>query len=74
MKLTREEREKLDKMPIKDRVERLEEWMSNLESRMRREKIDKINEEYDNKSMTIIIIAMLLIWAAIWVLITKLCI
>ena len=79
MKLTREQRQTLDKMSIKERVERLEECFSEVEedlTHIRRiefeKEFDKINEESDKQCMWTICIAMILIWVGLWVLLTKL--
>ena len=78
MQLTREQWETLDKAPIKERVERLEEIVDGLEqdlSNMRmkafEEELDAINEEADKKCMWALCISMILIWVATWVLLTK---
>ena len=78
MQLTREQWETLDKAPIKERVERLEEIVDGLEQDLRdmrmkeiEKELDTINDEADNKCLWAICIGMILVWAAIWVLLTK---
>ena len=60
-------------MPIKERVERLEERISDLDNRYYHHVMDEINEDADKKSMRIIITSMIFLWWVIWALITKLC-
>ena len=78
MKLTREQWQNLEKMPIKKRVERLEERISDLDNRVldfrKREfekEFDKINYESDTKCIWAICIAMILLWVFVWTLICK---
>lgn len=78
MQLTREQWETLDKAPIKERVERLEEIVDGLEQdlsdmRMKafEKELDEINDEADKKCIWALCIGMILVWAAIWVLLTK---
>jgi tetrahydromethanopterin S-methyltransferase subunit B len=68
MQLTREERKTLDKAPIKERVERLEEIVDGLEQdlsdmRMKafEKELDAINDEADNKCLWAICIGMILV-------------
>lgn len=79
MKLTREQWQNLEKMPIKKRVERLEERISDLDNRVldfrKREfekEFDKINDESDTNRLWAICIGMILLWVFVWTLITKL--
>ena len=78
MQLTREQWKTLDKAPIKERVERLEEIVDGLEqdlSNMRmkafEEELDMINDDADKQCMWALCIGMILVWATIWVLLTK---
>lgn len=59
MKLTRNQWRQLEKMPIKERVERLEERISDLDNRYYHHVMDEINEDTDKKSMRIIITSMI---------------
>ena len=59
MKLTRNQWRQLEKMPIKERVERLEERISDLDNRYYHHVMDEINEDADKKSMRIIITSMI---------------
>ena len=68
MKLTKEQWTKLEKMPIKERVERLEELVYVLQEDVKHiydkefEKVlDDINDESDTKCLWAICIAMILI-------------
>lgn len=79
MKLTKEQWTKLEKMPIKERVERLEELVYVLQEDVKHiydkefEKVlDDINDESDTKCLWAICIAMILIWVFVWTLICKL--
>lgn len=81
MKLTRDERQALEKATLKERVERLEEYVDFLSEERDREMMDKFNKEMDEineksdvQCMWALIIGMLLIWWFVWALITKLCI
>ena len=81
MKLTREERKSLEKMSIKDRLERLEERADDTSERLSdmdwkefNKEIDEANDEADRHMLWAFWIAMVLTWMVIWVLITKLCI
>lgn len=78
MQLTREEWKALDKAPIKERVERLEEIVDELEQdlsdmRMKafEKELDAINDEADKKCLRVVIITFLLLGAALWAFITK---
>ena len=78
MQLTREQWETLDKAPIKERVERLEEIVDGLEQdfsdiRMKEfeKELDTINDEEDKKCLWAVCLSMILVWATIWVLLTK---
>lgn len=78
MQLTREEWKALDKAPIKERVERLEEIVDGLEQdlsdmRMKEfeKELDAINDDADKKCMWALCLSMILVWATIWVLLTK---
>lgn len=78
MQLTREQWETLDKAPIKERVERLEEIVDGLEQdlsdmRMKEfeKELDTINDDADKQCLWAVCIAMILVWATIWVLLTK---
>lgn len=79
MKLTREQREKLDKLPIKERVVRLEELTASIideVSRIRQDSFDKemekIEDDANKKAMWGLCIWMILLWVFIWVLAVKL--
>jgi hypothetical protein len=68
MRLTREQWEILDKMSIKERVERLEELADEIESeqsdiRMKEieKEFDSIDEECDNHYLRTLIVAMILV-------------
>ena len=61
MKLTREQWENLEKMPIKKRVERLEERISDLDNRYFNHVMDEITEDSDNKSLWAICLAMVIV-------------
>jgi tetrahydromethanopterin S-methyltransferase subunit B len=72
MQLTREEWKALDKAPIKERVERLEEIVDELEQdlsdmRMKafEKELDAINDEADKKCLRVVIITFLLLGAAL---------
>ena len=78
MKLTREQREALNKMPIKERVERLEERLDVIQRDLGdiktdnfSKELDTINDEADKKCIWALCISMILVWATIWVLLTK---
>lgn len=78
MQLTREQWETLDKLSIKERVERLEELEDQVEqelSDMRlkefNREMDEITDASDKQCMWAVCISMILVWAAIWVLLTK---
>lgn len=78
MKLTREQWETLNKLPLKERVERLEELTDQLQEEMRdirmkefEKELDTINDDADKKCLWAVCISMILIWAAAWVLLTK---
>lgn len=79
MKLTRDEWQKLEKMSIKDRLERLEERADNTSERLSdmawenfNKELDEANDEADRHMMWVFGIAMVLTWMAIWALFTKL--
>jgi hypothetical protein len=68
MQLTREQWETLDKMSIKERVERLEELVDEIESeqsdiRMKEieKEFDSIDEECDKHYLRTLIVAMILV-------------
>ena len=78
MKLTREQWETLDKMSIKERVERLEELedqisqeLSDMRLKEFNKEMDEITETSDRQCMWVLCISMILIWVATWVLLTK---
>lgn len=78
MQLTREQWETLDNLSIKERVERLEELEDQIEqelSDMRlkefNREMDEITDTSDKQFMWVVCISMILVWAAIWVLLTK---
>lgn len=78
MQLTREEWKALDKAPIKERVERLEEIVDGLEQdlsdmRMKEfeKELDTINDKADKQCIWALCLSMILVWATIWVLLTK---
>ena len=80
MELTRDERQALEKATLKERVERLEEYVDYLHQRESdrdleefNKSMDEISERSDKQCMLLIIFAMLLVWWMIWALITKLC-
>lgn len=79
MKLTREEWQKLEKMSIKDRLERLEERAYNTSERLSdialeefNKEMDEADNEADRHMVWVFWIAMVLTWMVIWALITKL--
>lgn len=79
MKLTREDWQKLEKMSIKDRLERLEERaydtserLSDMDWKEFNKEIDEANDEADRHMMWVFCIAMVLTWMVIWGLFTKL--
>lgn len=81
MKLTREDWQKLEKMSIKDRLERLEERaydtserLSDMDWKEFNKEIDEANDEADRHMLWVFGIAMVLTWMVIWALFTKLCI
>ena len=72
MKLTREQWETLDKAPIKERVERLEEIVDCIEQDLRdmrmkafEEEFDTINDEADKKCLRAVILSFLLLGVAL---------
>lgn len=78
MQLTREEWKALEKAPIKERVERLEEIVDELEQdlsdmRMKEfeKELDEINDRADKQCVWALCLSMILVWATIWVLLTK---
>lgn len=78
MQLTREQWETLDKLSIKERVERLEELVDEIENeqsniRMKEfeKELDSIDEECDKHYLRTLIVAMILVWMWLWVLLTK---
>lgn len=78
MELTREQWKTLDEMSIKERVERLEELEDQIEQELSDMRIkefnremDEITETSDKQCMWAVCISMILVWAAIWVLLTK---
>lgn len=78
MKLTREQWETLDKMSIKERVERLEELECEIEKELSdfrlkefNKEMDEISDTSDKQCMWAVCISMILVWATIWVLLTK---
>lgn len=78
MKLTREQRETLDKMSIKERVERLEELEDQIEQELSdmslkefNREMDEITDASDKQCLWAVCIGMILVWATIWVLLTK---
>ncbi len=78
MKLTREQWETLNKASIKERVERLEELVDEIENeqsniRMKEfeKELDSIDEECDKHYLRTLIVAMILVWMWLWVLLTK---
>lgn len=79
MKLTREDWQKLEKMSIKDRLERLEERaydtserLSDMDLKEFNKEIDEANYEADKHMLWVFGIAMVLTWMVIWGLFTKL--
>ncbi len=79
MKLTREDWQKLEKMSIKDRLERLEERaydtserLSDMDWKEFNKEIDEANDEADRHMLWAFGIAMVLTWMVIWGLFTKL--
>lgn len=79
MKLTREQWKTLDKMSIKDRLERLEERaydtserLSDMDLKEFNKEMDAINDESDTKCLWAICLAMILVWVVVWILICKL--
>ena len=81
MKLTRDERQSLEKATIKERVERLEEYVDYLQERKSQrdldefnKEMDEINDTYDKHCMWAVCMSMILVWIVIWGLIFKLCI
>lgn len=78
MQLTREQWETLDKLSIKERVERLEELedqieqeLSNMRLKEFNREMDEITETSDKQCIWALCIGMILVWAATWVLLTK---
>ena len=68
MKLTRDERKALEKSTIKERVERLEEYVDYLQERESQRNLDEFNKEideanntYDKQCMWAVCIAMILV-------------
>jgi coenzyme F420-reducing hydrogenase delta subunit len=68
MKLTREQWEKLDDMTLKERVERLEELVDEIETEQSRirmkefeKELDKINDEADTKCIWALVVSMILV-------------
>lgn len=79
MKLTREQWAKLNDMTLKERVERLEELVDEIESEQSRirmkefeKEMDAINDEADTKCLWALVVSMILVWATLWVLACKL--
>lgn len=79
MKLTREQWGKLNDMTLKERVERLEELVDEIETEQSRirmnefgKEMDAINDESDTKCLWATCIAMILVWVVVWILICKL--
>ena len=79
MKLTREDWQKLEKMSIKDRLERLEERaydtserLSDIDLKEFNKEMENLSEDADKHMLCVFGIAMALTWMVIWVLITKL--
>ena len=79
MKLTREDWQKLEKMSIKDRLERVEERAYDTSERLSdmawenfNKELDEANDDADRHMMWVFGISMVLTWMVIWVLITKL--
>lgn len=79
MKLTREDWQKLEKMSIKDRLERLEERaydtserLSDMDLKEFNKEMEEYSDEADKHMLWVFGIAMVLAWMAIWVLFTKL--
>lgn len=78
MQLTREQWETLDKMSIKERVERLEELEDQIEQELSdmslkefNREMDEITDASDKQCLWAVCIGMILVWATIWVLLTK---
>lgn len=79
MKLTREERKSLEKMSIKDRLERLEERADDTSERLSdmawenfNKELDEANGVADKHMLWVFGIAMVLTWMVIWGLLSKL--
>lgn len=79
MKLTREDWQKLEKMSIKDRLERLEERaydtserLSDMDLKEFNKEMEEYSDEADKHMMWTFGIAMVLTWMVIWALFTKL--
>ena len=79
MELTREQWAKLNDMTLKERVERLEELVDEIESEQSRmrmkefeKELDTINDEADTKCLWALVVSMILVWATLWVLACKL--
>ena len=79
MKLTKEQRKKLNDMTLKERVERLEELVDEIETEQSRirmkefeKELDAINDEADTKCIWALVVSMILVWATLWVLACKL--
>lgn len=80
MKLTRDEWQALEKATLKERIERLEEYVDYSQQREEQRSLDEFNKEMNDISeksykqqLAITCVAMILVWITIWVLITKLC-
>lgn len=79
MKLTKEQRKKLNDMTLKERVERLEELVDEIDNEQRHirmkefeKELDEINDEADTKCLWALVVGMILVWATLWVLACKL--
>ena len=78
MRLTREQWETLNKLPLKEIVERLEELedqisqeLSDMRLKEFNREMDEITDTSDKQCLWAICIGMILVWATIWVLLTK---